>query len=115
MTEVKNKIIDNLLELTKESIVDTIGFHHWEEEECQKEVFSYITNKKEDYGEITATVVQKVVSSSFAGTWYDPPHSFEAEYYIEEVEVSIFSSKGDYLPNVSLKIKELLKHSAKCK
>lgn len=107
--------INKLFEITKESIADTIGFYDWEEEECQKEVFSYISNGKKDYGEITATISQRVVCPSFSGTWFDSPYGFEAEYYIEEVEVSIFNSKGDYLPNVSFKIKELLKHSPKCK
>lgn len=103
--------INRLLELTKKSITSSIGFDYWDEEDCQKEIFSYISNGKVDYGAITATVSQKVVSSSFAGTWYDPPHGFEAEYYIEDAEVSIFNKKGDYLPNVSEKIKELLKQS----
>ncbi len=106
--------INKLFQITKESIADTIGFYDWAEDECQKEIFSYITNKKVDYGEITATVSQRVVCPSFSGTWYDPPYSFEAEYYIEEVEVSIFNSKGDYLPNVSEKIKELLKKHSRC-
>ena len=100
--------INNLLKITKKSIADTIGFYDWEEEDCQKEVFSYISKGKKDYGEITATVSQRVVCPSFAGTWHEPPHGFEAEYYIEDAEVSIFNSKGDYLPNVSNKIKELL-------
>ena len=101
--------INKLFEITKESITDTIGFYDWEEEDYQKEVFTYITKGRKDYGEVTATIVQKVVCSSFSGTWFDAPHGFEAEYYIEEVEVSIFNSKGDYLPNVSEKVKELLK------
>src|SRR5690606_13925502 len=101
--------INNLLEITEKSIADTIGFYEWEEEDCQKDISSYISNGKKDYGEITATISQRVVCPSFAGTWFDPPHGFEAEYYIEDAEVSIFNSKGDYLPNVSNKIKELLK------
>lgn len=107
--------INSLLKITKESIADTIDFYDWDEEDCQKEIFSYISNGKVDYGAITVTVYQKIVCPSFAGTWYDPPHGFEAEYYIEDVEVSIFNSKGDYLPNVSEKIKELLKQSPNCK
>lgn len=106
--------INKLFQITKESIVDTIGFYDWEEEECQKEIFSYISSGKKDYGEVTATISQRVVCPSFAGTWFDAPHGFEAEYYIEEVEVSIFNSKGDYLPNVSLKIKELLEAKKQC-
>jgi hypothetical protein len=106
--------INKLFEITKKSIVDTIGFYDWDEEEYQKEVFSYITKGRKDYGEVTATIVQKVVSSSFSGTWDEPPHGFEAEYYIEDAEVSIFNTKGDYLPNVSEKIKELLEKHSRC-
>lgn len=101
-------MINNLLEITEKSIADTIGFYDWEEEECQKEIFSYISYGKKDYGEITATIYQRVVCPSFSGSLYDPPYGFEAEYYIEDADVSIFNTKGDYLPNISEKIKELL-------